>query len=82
MSRKCDQKLQGRNDNNIRVLLPCATIPISEHSTTTRKIEAGDYVVVKIYKSNLMTLMGDPLYHSSISDFTSDTERMKHQCNL
>ncbi|XP_046812988.1 CDK5RAP1-like protein [Vespa crabro] len=79
VSRKCDQKLQGRNDNNIRVLLPCATIPISEHSTTKRKIEAGDYVVVKIYKSNSMTLMGDPLYHSSISEFTSDTERTKHR---
>ncbi|XP_043672539.1 CDK5RAP1-like protein [Vespula pensylvanica] len=82
VSRKCDQKFQGRNDKNTRVLLPCATIPISEHSTTTRKIQAGDYVVVKIYKSNSMTLMGDPLYHSSISDFTSDTERIKHQYTL
>lgn len=75
VSKKCNEKLQGRNDNNIRVLLPCATVPINEYSTTTRKIEAGDYVVVKICKSNLLTLTGDPLYHSSISDFASNSKR-------
>ncbi|KAK2577475.1 hypothetical protein KPH14_003575 [Odynerus spinipes] len=75
MSRKCDEKLQGRNDNNVRVLLPCASVPINEYSTTVRKIEAGDYVVVKICKSNSLTLTGDPLYHSSISDFAANSEK-------
>ncbi|KAI4492946.1 hypothetical protein M0802_009783 [Mischocyttarus mexicanus] len=82
VSKKCDEKLQGRNNKNLRVLLPCATIPIDEHSTITRKIEAGDYVVVKIIKCNYLTLTGDPLYHSSISDFASNAEIMKHQCTI
>lgn len=82
VSRKCDEKLQGRNSKNLRILLPCATIPIDEHSTITKQIEAGDYVVVKIIKSNYLTLMGDPLYHSTISDFASNVEIMKHQCTL
>lgn len=68
VSKKSDQKLQGRNDGNVRVILPPAVIPIAQNSVTTRQIQAGDYVVVQIDKANSQTLQGVPLYHSSITE--------------
>ncbi|XP_012524046.2 CDK5RAP1-like protein [Monomorium pharaonis] len=67
-SKRSDQKLQSRNDGNVRVILPSAAIPIAQHSITTRRIQAGDYVVVRIDNANSQSLQGIPLYHSSITE--------------
>ncbi|XP_071561360.1 CDK5RAP1-like protein [Temnothorax nylanderi] len=69
MSKRSDQKLQGRNDGNVIVILPSAAIPIAQHSITTRQIQAGDYVVVRIDNANSLTLQAVPLYHSSITEY-------------
>ncbi|XP_011633810.1 CDK5RAP1-like protein [Pogonomyrmex barbatus] len=69
-SKRTDQKLQGRNDGNIRVILPSTIIPINQHSTVTKEIQAGDYIVVRIDDANSQTLRGTPLYHSSITDYS------------
>lgn len=67
-SKRSDQKLRGRNDGNVRVILPSAPIPIAEHSVTTREIQVGDYIVVRIDNANSQTLQGVPLYHTSIAE--------------
>lgn len=67
-SKRSDQKLQGRNDGNVKVILSSTIIPIAQHSITTRQIQAGDYVVVRIDNANSQTLQGVPLYHSSITE--------------
>ena len=72
-SKRSDEILQGRNDGNNRVLLPCTSIPIEKDSNVTRPIKSGDYVVVKISSGNMQTLTGTPLYHSSIAEFTLST---------
>ncbi|KAL6260100.1 hypothetical protein P5V15_007639 [Pogonomyrmex californicus] len=69
-SKRTDQKLQGRNDGNVRVILPSTIIPINQHSTATKEIQAGDYIVVRIDDANSQTLRGTPLYHSSITDYS------------
>jgi len=69
MSKRSDQKLQSRNDGNVKVILPSAAIPI-QHSVTTREIRIGDYVVVRIDNANSQTLQGVPLYHSSITEYS------------
>lgn len=67
-SKRSNEKLQGRNDGNVKVIIPSMAIPIAQHSITTRKIQAGDYVVVQIDNANSQTLQGIPLYHSSITE--------------
>lgn len=62
--------LQGRNDGNVRVILPSTNIPINRHSGATRDIKAGDYVVVQINDANSQSLQGTPLYHSSIAEYS------------
>ncbi|KAL0104775.1 hypothetical protein PUN28_016425 [Cardiocondyla obscurior] len=67
-SKRSNHNLQSRNDGNIKVVLPSATVPIAQHSTATRQIQIGDYVVVQIINANFLTLRGIPLYHSSIAE--------------
>jgi len=73
MSKRSDENLQARNDGNVRVILPFVPVPINQHSDTTRKMQAGDYVVVRIDDANTQTLMGIPLYHSSITEYSLNT---------
>lgn len=67
-SKRSDQKLQGRNDGNVKVILPSAIIPIAQNSIATRQIQTGDYIIVQIDNANSQTLQGVPLYHSSITE--------------
>lgn len=49
------------------------SIPIGKHSRDEKPIKVGDYVVVKIENANSHTLMGKPLYHSSITEYASSS---------
>lgn len=72
ISKKSKENLQGRNDGNIRVIVPHVDIPIKQNSNTTRMAQAGDYVLVRIENSNSQVLQGIALYHSSITEYFSD----------
>ncbi|XP_076232770.1 CDK5RAP1-like protein isoform X2 [Calliopsis andreniformis] len=74
LSKRTDDYLQGRNDGNTRVIIPTMEAPVAKNSTATRAIKNGDYVVVKIHSANSNSLMGTPLYHSSIAEFASSSE--------
>ncbi|XP_031843477.1 CDK5RAP1-like protein [Nomia melanderi] len=71
VSKKSDEYFQGRNDGNVRVLIPCINIPTEKYSNIKRPIKSGDYVVVQIQKANSHTLTGTPVYHSSITEYSS-----------
>lgn len=73
-SKKRSEYLQGRNDGNVRVILLSTVTRINRHSTTTRKIQTGDYIVVRIDNANSQTLRGTPLYCSSIIDHSLDKD--------
>ncbi|XP_011145175.1 CDK5RAP1-like protein [Harpegnathos saltator] len=76
VSRRTDRNLQGRNDGNVRILLPPAVIPVNRHSDSTREMRAGDYVVVQIDNANSQSLRAVPLYHSSISEYSSEKQEL------
>lgn len=69
-SKRSDRFLAGRNDNNIKVIIPRCDVPEQEeHDDTLSPVAAGDYVVVQINAANSQVLKGIPLYKSSISAF-------------
>lgn len=78
-SKRCNENLQGRNDGNVRVILPSTVTRINRHSATTRKIQPGDYVVVQIDNANSQTLQGIPLYCSSINEYSLDNDLLHRQ---
>uniref|UniRef100_A0A1I8QD59 CDK5RAP1-like protein n=1 Tax=Stomoxys calcitrans TaxID=35570 RepID=A0A1I8QD59_STOCA len=73
-SKRSDDFVFGRNDANIKVIVPFRTLPKGKNGTTSSKrhIEVGDFVVAKILESNSQVLKGEPLYLSSIKDFYSN----------
>ena len=40
--------MAGRNDGNIKVIIPGNPIAVEEGSKVTRPMQTGDYVVVKV----------------------------------
>ncbi|XP_043274610.1 CDK5RAP1-like protein [Venturia canescens] len=78
--RKMNNVLVGRNDGNTRVVIPNEVIPESSETHRSRSISPGDYVVVQIYNANMNSLLGVPLYHSSISSYILESE--KHRQNI
>jgi len=54
----------------VRVIVPFVPVPINSDSDVTRKMQAGDYVVVRIDSANMHSLTGTPLYHSSIAEYS------------
>ncbi|XP_076660581.1 CDK5RAP1-like protein [Halictus rubicundus] len=71
VSKRSDKFLQGRNDGGTRVLIPSMDIPIEKDADTKRLVKSGDYVVVEIQSANSHSLTGTPLYHSSITEYSS-----------
>uniref|UniRef100_A0A6P7H2L6 CDK5RAP1-like protein n=1 Tax=Diabrotica virgifera virgifera TaxID=50390 RepID=A0A6P7H2L6_DIAVI len=67
-SKRSDKFFQGRNDNNIRVILPVTPVPSKESETLT-ELRAGDYVAVHVNDANSQTLRAVPLYKTSLSDY-------------
>ncbi|XP_055628129.1 CDK5RAP1-like protein [Toxorhynchites rutilus septentrionalis] len=69
-SKRSQDDLYGRNDGNIKVIIPSGMIPVRDPRSDERKmITAGDYVVARITESNSQTLKGMPLYHTTIREF-------------
>lgn len=66
VSKKSDNFLTGRNDGNIKVIIPHLAIPQSENSSVLEHIKPGDYVNVFVEESNSQVLKGKPLYHTSL----------------
>ncbi|XP_076618305.1 CDK5RAP1-like protein [Colletes latitarsis] len=71
VTRRSDEQLQGRNDSSTRVIIPTMDIPTDKYSNVKRPIKNGDFVVVEIQNSNMNSLTGIPLYHSSITQYES-----------
>lgn len=66
--------MYGRNDGNIKVIIPTMEIPSSynEFKGETLKekiIQPGDFICVKINESNSQVLKGEPLFHTTLSEY-------------
>ncbi|XP_072035319.1 mitochondrial tRNA methylthiotransferase CDK5RAP1-like [Amphiura filiformis] len=70
-SKKSVTALAGRNDGNIRVIIPGDPIAVEVGSKVTRPMQPGDYVVVKVTDSTSQVLKGLPLYHSTLQGYHS-----------
>lgn len=71
-SRKSKEVLFGRNESNVKVLVPLQeledrTAPAKDY----RRFEVGDYVVAKVLDATSQTLHGEPLYITTLVDFCS-----------
>ncbi|CAL7951616.1 unnamed protein product [Xylocopa violacea] len=73
-SKRNNNILRAKNDGNIRVLIPPMSIPAGKYSDKKTSIKIGDYVVVKIQDANSNSLMGVPLYHSSLTEHASSNK--------
>ncbi|XP_005185687.2 CDK5RAP1-like protein [Musca domestica] len=70
ISKRSEDFVFGRNDANIKVIVPIKELSLGPvHGTERRKITIGDYVVAHINESNSQVLKGEPLYLSSILDY-------------
>ncbi|XP_016973565.2 CDK5RAP1-like protein [Drosophila rhopaloa] len=68
-SKRSDAHWFGRNDANIKVIVPAMDLPITGDFRTSRSFGVGDFVTVRIEESNSQVLKGTPLELSSITDF-------------
>nr|XP_033330011.1 CDK5RAP1-like protein [Megalopta genalis]XP_033330012.1 CDK5RAP1-like protein [Megalopta genalis]XP_033330013.1 CDK5RAP1-like protein [Megalopta genalis] len=71
ISKRSDEFFQGRSEGNIRVVIPVMDLPTEKGSNVKRPVKSGDYVVVKVESANSNSLKGTPLYHSSITEYSS-----------
>lgn len=72
-SKKSENYLFGRNDANIKVIIPKASVPMRKNELENVEIiKPGDFIVVKITESNSQNLKGVPLCHSSLKEFYKD----------
>ncbi|XP_044253498.1 CDK5RAP1-like protein [Tribolium madens] len=67
-SKRSRNQLAGRNDQNIKVIIPAGEVP-QKDGRSSKELGAGDYVVVQINAANSQILKGIPLYHTTLSDF-------------
>lgn len=70
-SKRSDLYFQGRNDQNVRVILPDDPVP-NKNGTGSRRLKAGDYVAVQVNTANSQILKAIPLYQTSIQEFYGD----------
>lgn len=69
-SKRSDKELYGRNDANIKVIIPATSIPINRlDNLSLQEIIPGDFVAVDIHSSNSQVLKGVPLYHTKLTEF-------------
>ncbi|XP_011210481.2 CDK5RAP1-like protein [Bactrocera dorsalis] len=68
-SKRSDECWFGRNDANIKVIVP--SMMLTDDKGIKREITIGDFVVTKVNDSNSQVLKGTPLYISSIGQFHS-----------
>ncbi|XP_056016488.1 mitochondrial tRNA methylthiotransferase CDK5RAP1-like [Ostrea edulis] len=81
-SKRSSRDIWGRNDGSIKVVIPSDPIPSCERGDNPRNITVGDYVVVKILSANSQTLIGQPLYHSSLANYTVKTDNVSRTASL
>lgn len=67
-SRKSNEQLVGRNDGNLKVVIPKMEVPC-KNSVGLREIKVGDYVVVRIRDATSQGLRGLPLYHTTLREY-------------
>lgn len=67
-SKKSQEQLVGRNESNLKVVIPKVEIP-QKGSQVVKAVEPGDYVAVKVENANSQTFMGVALYHTTLTDF-------------
>lgn len=72
----------GRNDNNVKVILPKTDIPLFNEINTLKPIEPGDYVAVTINDANSQILKGTPLYHTTLEDFSRNEDTKSYVNNF
>ncbi|XP_053945329.1 CDK5RAP1-like protein [Anastrepha ludens] len=70
-SKRSDQFWFGRNDANIKVIVPA--MKLDGEMESKKEITTGDFVVAKICESNSQILKGTPLYFSSIKQFYANS---------
>ncbi|XP_050080402.1 CDK5RAP1-like protein [Anopheles maculipalpis] len=70
-SKRSRTDLAGRNDGNVKVIVPAGPIRSSQEAgrEDLRPVGVGDYVAVRIVESNSQILKGVPLYHTTLQDF-------------
>jgi len=70
-SKRSDAHWFGRNDANIKVIIPAMELPVAGDLGAIRYFGVGDFVAVRVEESNSQVLKGTPLELSSITDFHS-----------
>lgn len=74
-SRRSKAHFQGRNDQNVRVILAEDGPVPYRNGTGARYLKAGDYVAAQVNTANSQVLKAIPLYLTSIQEFYSDDFR-------
>lgn len=68
-SKKSKNQLVGRNDGNLKVVIPKTEIPCKDSADSLKKIKPGDYVVARISDATSQGLRGVPLYHTTLGEY-------------
>lgn len=71
-SRRSQEDMAGRNDNNVKVIFPNIPVPEQPSSAVKKQIQPGDYVVVQIQDCSSQVLKGVPLYATSLQQYMSE----------
>ncbi|CAH1405557.1 unnamed protein product [Nezara viridula] len=66
VSKRSNEYLAGKNDGNIKVIVPSGSIPSGHNSYIEKPIEVGDYITVKVTEANSQVLKGIPLHHTAL----------------
>ncbi|XP_022081875.1 CDK5 regulatory subunit-associated protein 1-like [Acanthaster planci] len=71
VSKRSDKDLVGRNDGNIKVVLPDTKVLncLKSDASDSSSMKPGDYVAVHIDSCNSQVLKGTPLYHTTLKEF-------------
>lgn len=71
-SKRSKAHFQGRNDQNVRVILAGHSQVPFKNGAGARYLQAGDYVAAHVNTANSQVLKAIPLYLTSIQEFYSD----------
>ncbi|VVC28955.1 Methylthiotransferase, conserved site,Elongator protein 3/MiaB/NifB,TRAM domain,Radical SAM, alpha/beta [Cinara cedri] len=74
-SRRGPSNLCGRNDGNIKVIIPNIKLSV-DGSSLNQDIKPGDYITVKITESNSQILKGMPIQHTSLQEYENKTAKL------
>ncbi|XP_052889179.1 CDK5RAP1-like protein [Anopheles moucheti] len=70
-SKRSRTDLAGRNDGNVKVIVPAGRILSGRDSNCDdlKPVGVGDYIAVRIVESNSQILKGEPMYHTTMREF-------------